>query len=246
MRKHGLVVCFGAVALTGCASDGRVAQLERRVDSLAVTLTALVNARQRGAGPAEAESATVAITGAGSAGAEQAPVVVVEFTDYQCPFCARHFEQTLPQLKQNYISTGRVRYVVRDLPLPQIHRYAVNAATAARCAQAQGSDKYWRYHDALFARQKEIADTLFPRLAREVGLDLPKFRTCVRSGETGLLVERDVAEANRVGLAGTPAFVIGRPRADGSVRGVLIRGAYPYQQFQEAIDSALRVSTAQR
>jgi protein-disulfide isomerase len=237
---------LGVSLLTACSSGERVARLERRVDSLAVTLTALVNARQGTSRPAAVESVTVAMAGAGSAGIASAPIVIVEFTDYQCPFCGRHFEQTLPELRRDYISTGKVRYVVRDLPLRQIHPHAARAAAASRCAGAQSSEQYWRYHDALFSRQKAISDTLFPRLAEQLGLDLPIYRACMTTPEPARLIDGDVAEAGRVGLSGTPAFVIGQPRGDGTVHGVLIRGAYPYLEFQKAIDAALGVSTARR
>ncbi len=225
--------------LTACARDARVAQLERRVDSLAVTVTALVNARQRAAeAPALSESLTVSLAGAAVAGDPRAPVVIVEFTDYQCPFCGRHFETTLPEIRSRYVNTGKVRYVVRDMPLTDIHRYALGAAKAARCAAAQGAERYWRYHDALFTRQKEIADALFARLARQADLNLTAFNACTASPLTAALVERDASDGRRAGFNGTPGFVIGRAAGD-SVHGVVIRGAYPFALFQQAIDAAL-------
>lgn len=222
----------------GCARQDRVAQLERRVDSLAVTLTALVNARRNGDAPTLSESLTVSLRGAATAGSRDAAVVIVEFTDYQCPFCGRHSSTTLPEIRAQYVKTGKVRYVVRDLPLTEIHPYSLGAAKAARCAAAQGDAHYWEYHDGLFAHQKQITDTLFATLARETRLRLPAFQTCVASLETATAVARDTAEARRAGLAGTPSFVIGRATGD-SVRGVLLRGAYPIELFRQAIDAAL-------
>ena len=172
-------------------------------------------------------------------------MVIVEFTDYQCPFCGRHFSSTLPEIRQRYLLTGKVRYVVRDLPLTDIHPYSLAAAKAARCAAAQGETRYWQYHDALFTHQKEIADTLFGTLAREASLQLPAFQSCVASLATRGLIERDIADARRAGLSGTPAFVIGRTAGD-SVRGVLIRGAYPFDLFRQAIDAALGVVSVAR
>ena len=238
-----------AFVVSGCTTDARIARLERRVDSLAVAVAALANARQNANRPAAAaapESATVALTGAGEAGEKSAPVVVVEFTDYQCPFCGWHFRQTLPELRRNYVSTGKVRYIIRDLPLSQVHPYAKNAAIATRCAAAQGREQYWRFHDALFHDQKNINDTLLPVIARRIGLDVPKFRDCFASPGTRRLVEGDLSEARRAGFNGTPTFVIGRPQSDGTVRGVLFRGAYPYEEYQHAIDAALGVTTARR
>jgi protein-disulfide isomerase len=229
--------------VAACARDARVAQLERRVDSLAVTVTALVNARRGADAPALSESLTVSLTGAAVAGDSSAPVVIVEFTDYQCPFCGRHFATTLPEIRSRYVSTGKVRYIVRDLPLTEIHRYSLDAAKAARCAAAQGQERYWQYHDALFSHQKQITDALFPQLARQVGLSLPEFQTCLKSVQTAGLIARDTNDARRAGLTGTPAFVIGRPEG-GAVRGVLIRGAYPFALFQQAIDAALAAPAA--
>jgi protein-disulfide isomerase len=231
-----LIPLFGLV--TACSDDVRVAQLERRVDSLAITVTALVNARRGGEPAALSESLTVSLTGAANAGAANAPVVIVEFTDYQCPFCARHFETTLREIRAQYVNTGKVRYVIRDLPLTEIHPYAAAAAKAARCAGAQGEKTYWQYHDALFTHQKQITDSFFIPLAHRIGLNLAAFQTCVGSQQTIAAIDRDQIDAQRAGLTGTPAFVIGRARSD-SVRGVLIRGAYPIELFRQAIDSAL-------
>jgi protein-disulfide isomerase len=238
-------VTLGSLVLVACSSDARVARLERRVDSLAVTLTALLASRAGGPPPA-ADTTTVSIAGIGPfAGAPDAPVVIVEFTDYQCPYCARHHETTLPELRASYINTGKARYVVRDLPIAQIHPHALGAATASRCAAAQGDAHYWRYHDALFARQPDLADSVWPALARRLGLDGAAFEACLRSVDARRLVERDVAEARRVGLSGTPAFVIGRAGGT-TVKGVLIRGAYPFALFQQVIDSALTAAAARR
>jgi protein-disulfide isomerase len=246
MLSNSRVVCFAlaiSLSVAGCARDARVAQLERRVDSLAVTLTALVNARRGGDAPSLAESLTVSLSGAAAAGDPHAPVVIVEFTDYQCPFCGRHFETTLPEIRARYLSTGKVRYIVRDFPLSDIHPNALGAAKAARCAAAQDTSRYWQFHDALFKSQKRISPELFPQLARLAGLNLPQFQVCVASPQTAGLIERDATEARRAGLAGTPAFIIGRATGD-SVHGVLIRGAYPFALFQQAIEGALAAPPA--
>lgn len=239
-RSRCSFVVFSVLLALGCARDARVAQLERRVDSLAVTLTALVNARRGGDAPTLSESLTVSSRGAAAAGDPRAPVAIVEFTDYQCPFCGRHFSTTLPEIRARYVDPGKVRYIVRDLPLTEIHPYSLAAAKAARCAAAQGETRYWQYHDALFAHQKQITDTLFATIARQTGLRLPVFRSCVASLETATAVDHDMSDAHRAGLSGTPAFVIGRVTGD-SVRGVLIRGAYPFDLFRQAIDAALGV-----
>jgi protein-disulfide isomerase len=218
-----------------------VARLAARVDSLAVAVTAMKAIIDNGsAGTAQQpETATVATAGAGYLGRKDAPVTVVEFTDYQCPFCARHARETLPKLKQEYVNTGRVRYIVRDLPLPS-HELAPRLAQAARCAGSQGSDAYWRYHDALFASQTSIADSSFPSMARKAGVDPVRLDQCMESNAMAALVQKDRQEAEKAGLSETPSFVIGRTSAGGMVTGTVIRGAYPYEQFKATIDAAVK------
>ena len=164
-------------------------------------------------------------------GSENAPVTIVEFTDYQCPFCERHFTGTQPQIEQDYIDTGKVRYLIRDMPLP-IHPNAPAAAYAARCAADQG--KYWEMHDLLFQKQTEWSsgntDELFSGYAGDVGLSVNSFTTCLADGRHKKAVDADMALAQKVGVGGTPAFVINKE---------LIIGAQPFTVFQQAIEKEL-------
>ena len=111
----------------------------------------------------------VATDGAPSRGKADARVTIVEFTDYQCPFCSRYVRETYPQLDKEYVQTGKVKYVLRDLPLEAIHPLAMKAAEAAHCAGEQG--KYWEMHDRLFANQTELARTDLAKHAQALGLD---------------------------------------------------------------------------
>jgi protein-disulfide isomerase len=244
MRNVPVVILMLTVA---CASDTRVRRLEARVDSLVTTVTALVNRQQGGSEGLPSLTDTVTVTAEGVArGAADAPVVMVEFTDYQCPYCARHARETVPQLHQPYVATGRVRYLVRAFPLTAIHPHAQAAAEAARCVALQDTAAFWRYHDALFARQREIAPDLLRRLGAELGLDTARFAQCVNTRQTRALVERDLAAAEGAQFTSTPTIVVGRPTGTGEVTGVLIRGAYPVALFRQAIDSALRVTARSR
>lgn len=168
---------------------------------------------------------------AAAKGSEDAPVTMVEFTDYQCPFCARHFTTTLPQIEKEYVETGKVRYLIRDLPLP-IHPNAPAAALAARCAGDEG--KYWEMHDTLYEKQVEWssgnADELFAGYAGEVGLDSGAFASCMDSEKYKKEIDEDIALAQQVGASGTPAFVI---------NGQLVIGAQPFTRFQQAIEPGL-------
>jgi protein-disulfide isomerase len=219
------------------AESRRVEQLATRVDSLAVTLTAVVTAVQSGGKAAAPDSLTVSTIGAATQGRADAPVTIVEFTDYQCPFCGRHATTTYPALRKDYIETGKVRYVVRDLPLP-MHPAAIPAAIAARCAGAQSPELYWQFHDALFRAQAHLAGSVIDRIASTMPLDRKTFTTCRKSSDAKARLDADVAEATKLGLDATPAFIIGRAGEDGTMRGVVIRGAYPIDQFESAIAAA--------
>ncbi|MCS6844646.1 MAG: DsbA family protein [Caldilineales bacterium] len=169
---------------------------------------------------------------AGIKGRADAPVTIVEYTDYQCPFCQRHFLQTMPQL-QRYIDEGTVKYVVKDFPLNQIHPQAQKAAEAARCAGAQGA--FWEMHDLLFNRQqqwsgKADAVNLFKGYARELRLNEQAFAECLDSGQFQAVVEQNLIEGVEFGVRGTPGFFVNR---------VPLPGAYPIEYFQALIEQAL-------
>jgi protein-disulfide isomerase len=158
-------------------------------------------------------------------GDSDAPVTIVEFSDYQCPFCASHFQETWPRLKAEFVDTGRVRYVFKDFPLTSIHPQATKAHEAARCAGEQGA--YWAMHDHLFAGQAEWARN--PNHAADLGLDATAFDACLDGGRWTESVNADLAEGVRLGIRGTPSFFID---------GYPLVGAQPYETFQYAIDLA--------
>jgi protein-disulfide isomerase len=175
----------------------------------------------------------ITIDGAYAIGDPNAPITIIEYTDYQCPFCSRHFTQTYPQLKENYIDTGMVYYVFKDFPLTQIHPQAVAAASAARCAGEQ--DAYVAMHDMLFTTQAEWngrsdADTLFNQYAAEMGLDEAQFATCLAEGTHEEAINADLNEGISYGVSGTPAFFL---------NGYFLSGAQPYNTFVDAIEFLL-------
>ena len=168
-----------------------------------------------------------------SLGDPDAPVVIVEYTDYQCPYCSRHFQQTFPAIKENFIDTGLVRYVFKDFPLVSIHPQAVAAAHAARCAGDQGA--YVEMHDVLFATQAQWnnqsnAVELFVEYAGQLGLDTAEFNDCQISNKYVPAIQADSQEGASFGVRGTPAFFI---------NGSFISGAQPYSVFEQAINSLL-------
>ena len=163
-------------------------------------------------------------------GASDGVVYVVEFSDYQCPFCKR-VQPTLSELLAKY--PDRVRFVFRDFPLEQLHPQAFRAAEAARCAQDQG--KFWEYHDILFEEAPKAEENDLKRYAEQVGLDREKFTSCLFQNVHHQAVQQDVDEGNRLGLDGTPAFFI---------NGRFLSGAQPLEEFVRVIDEELaRVDT---
>lgn len=175
--------------------------------------------------PPEVYRAEVGVEGAPVRGAEGAPVTIVKFEDFHCPYC-RRVQATLRELLLRY--DGRVKVVHRDFPLDSVHPQARAAHEAARCAGEQG--KFWDYHDILFANGPKSAPEDLKRYAEESALDLAKFEECLESGRTRAGIEADVAEGQRLGLTGTPAFLI---------NGRLLAGAQPIDNFVEVIDQEL-------
>ncbi len=166
-------------------------------------------------------------------GDANASVTIVEFSDYQCPFCLTHFQQTMPQLLKDYIDTGKVKYVFMDFPLDSIHPQARKAAEAAECAGAQ--DKYWEMHDKLFGDQatwngNDKAVDVFKKYAADLKLDATAFDKCLDEGKFAAEVEADEQEGLAAGVTGTPAFFI---------NGRYLSGAQPFEVFQQIIDSLL-------
>ena len=173
-------------------------------------------------------------------GAADAPVTVVEFTDYQCPFCKRFIQSTFPLLKRDFIDTGKVRWIVRDLPLG-FHPNANKAAQAAHCAGEQG--KFWEMRDILFRNNANLGIERLPGYAREIGLDVDAFDACLSSDRHQAQITQDSQEANRIRVTGTPSFVIGKTAGD-TVSGQLIIGAQAQAVFTAAIQRILEQTAA--
>jgi len=172
--------------------------------------------------------------GAPYRGFPDAPVTMVEYSDFQCPFCRRHFLETQPTLDQEYIATGQVRHVFKNFPLRQIHPQADGAAQAALCAGVQG--KFWPMHDVLFQRQEEWAGQedaaqRFRAYAEELGLDMEAYDACWQAQPFTEQIQRDLEEGLALGVRGTPAFFI---------NGWFVEGAQPLAVFRRVIEKAAR------
>jgi len=160
-------------------------------------------------------------------GPENAPVTIIEFSDFQCPFCGRFFEQTLPLIEENYIRTGKVRLVFRDFPL-SFNQYAQKAAEASECADEQG--KFWEYHAKLFENQNALDIDSLKQYARDLGLDITRFNECLDSGKMTQEVQKDFNDGLQYGVGGTPTFFI---------NGIKLIGAQPYSAFERLIEQEL-------
>jgi protein-disulfide isomerase len=185
--------------------------------------------------PAPPEPAPAAAPRFNELGRADAPVTMIEFSDLQCQFCARYANQTFPQLRRDYIETGKLRYVAHDLPL-SYHAYAVPAAVAARCAGEQG--RFWEYRAALFKEQSRLAQEPYAEIAAALGLDLERFEACRGDGRHEAAIRADQTLAASLGLDATPSFVIGRT-AEGKPKGDAITGAKPLAVFTGRIDALL-------
>jgi protein-disulfide isomerase len=193
---------------------------------------------------AEALEAVVAVGDIATQGSKNAPLTMIEFSDYQCPYCKRHVEQTVPALVKDYVATGKMRYAFRDFPLAAIHPLAAKAAEAARCAGDQG--KYWEMHDRMFARQDELQTEKLPAHAEAIGIDAAKFRACLDQGRHAAAVQKDVAEGTKIGVRGTPSIVIGTSDGASVKNAVIIRGAHAVETFKAEIDRLMAVPAPEK
>jgi protein-disulfide isomerase len=165
-------------------------------------------------------------------GSKNAPVTLVEFTDYQCPYCKQFHVAVFGELKKNYIDTGKVRFYSRDLPLDSIHPNASRAAQAGRCASDQG--QFWKMRDLMGANSDKLDLESLVAEAGSLQMDTKAFRGCVESQKYKEAVQTDVQEALKIGAQATPTFVLGKSTPQG-VDGELIEGTRPYAEFVKEI-----------
>jgi protein-disulfide isomerase len=183
------------------------------------------------------ENVFITTDGSPAVGNKEAKITMVEFSDYQCPFCGRYFSQTLTQVMDTYVKTGKVHYVFRDFPLEQIHPFALKAAEAAHCAGDQG--KYWEMHDRLYKNQAKLAANELAGHATALGLDEQKFKECLDSGKYTALVKKNENDGMKVGVRGTPSFFLGYSEAGKMKAVTMLSGAQPFTAFQDALDKLL-------
>ena len=193
---------------------------------------------QQAAAPAKPELVTIKGGGPHTLGKADAPLVLIEYTDYQCPYCKRFYDTTFAEIKKNLIDTGKVRFISRNLPLP-FHGNAKKAAQAAFCAGEQG--RYWEMRDSLFRNQNRLEVEAITGYANGLSLKADAFKNCMDSGKFAKEISDEAAYGGTLGITGTPTFVLGTVKGD-SVEGRKIVGAQPYAAFESLAAEMLRDS----
>ena len=179
------------------------------------------------------------LAGSPSKGKPDAPLVLLEFSDFECPFCGRYARDTYADVIKEFVDSGKVRYVFRHLPIESLHPRALRASQAAECAHEQG--KFWEYHDRLFANQQALAEADLTRHAQGVGLALPAFEKCMAAQQASpAKIRQDQNEGGRAGVTGTPTFFLGTVTKDGRLKALRrMVGAHPITNFRSTIETLL-------
>ena len=211
------------------------AEMQKSLEEIREFLKAVTGGRF---GAPSLVGASIEIDGAPANGQATAPVTLIEISDYHCPFCRRHVQQTQPQLYSEYINSGKVRHVFLHYPIEQLHPDAFRSHEAASCAGDQG--KFWELHAKLFETPLRTTEQLVP-VGQSVGLDPQALRACLESGKYSKEVKESVERIQKLGISGTPAFLIGRTTSGGDPIKVtkVVEGAQPFSVFKTALDETL-------
>jgi protein-disulfide isomerase len=248
-RAWVLLLCFSTcrIGVGGESIGADVQRLQRQVEELRKgqeeTLKQLDEIRtllkaQRSTGemkPAPPSFLSINVHGEPFRGSAKARVAILEYSDFDCGFCAEFATKIFPQIETNYIKTGKIKFFFRDMPSPE-HAFAMFKAKAARCAGEQG--KFWEMHDYLFAHQQPMGTGDSEKLAQAVGIDNAKFAACLTSDKYAALVERSLASAEKLRIEGTPAFIIGTLNEDGGFLKApqVVLGTQTYEFFEKKLD----------
>jgi protein-disulfide isomerase len=191
----------------------------------------------RQVGTADVPTEPIAIGEVPQLGDAAARVVIIEYSEFQCPYCAKFSAGSMRDIDVAYVKTGKVLLLFKNLPL-KIHPFAFIAAQGAMCAHSQG--QFWPMHDSLFADQRDLDRPSLVRRAAQLGLDQSKFVSCLDAKSVEARVQEDRVDAARLGILGTPAFIIGLRLPDGRVKArERLNGALPFSQFQQALERVL-------
>jgi protein-disulfide isomerase len=236
----GFILTSSAVAV-GEVSREEFEALKTEIETLKKQFQDVLRAlRSRGgAAPEVFRPVAVSVEGGAAFGKTDAKVTIVEFSDYQCPFCARYSKETFPQIARDYIQTGRVKYVFRDFPIESMHPQAFKAHEAAHCAGEQAKQR--EMHERIFANQRAMTEADLDAHAQALGLDVARFQKCLASGIYATTIRKGLEEGQQSGVTGTPTFFLGLTEENSpKVKAVRrIVGAQPYSAFKAAIEELL-------
>ena len=240
-----LLLCACQSKGTGTASEIQVLQQQLAVqkellEGIRSDIDGIKKAIEEGRRPAsrqDEQPRPVSIDDDYIRGRADAKVTLIEFSDFQCPFCAEFYRETLPLIDKDYIQTGKVRMVYRDFPLVDVHKDAQKAAEAAQCAGEQG--KYWEMHDKIFANYTTLSVDDLKNHARGLDIAADRFDRCVESGKFAEEVNKDVRDGHALGVQGTPTFFVGLTGQDNTIQAIPIGGARPYAVFKQTFDKFL-------
>jgi protein-disulfide isomerase len=218
------------------------AQMQRELAAIKNFLQQLLQGMQQQAQGPDIKGlvgATIPTAGEPAMGSPSAKVMLIEVSDYQCPYCKKQVQQTWPQLQADYVKTGKVQYVFVDYPIAQLHPTAARSHEAAACAADQG--KFWQMHMSLFNSPVAKDDAALEKQAQAVGLDLEQFKSCLASGRHAASIKDSVSRIEQLGINGTPMVLLGYTPAPGQPMKVekYVYGAVPYSEFKAAIDALL-------
>jgi protein-disulfide isomerase len=247
MKLPSLFLIIVLYVQTGCQSPDvsgireelkNLVEVEKANQKELQEIKKLLGSREAPA-PSRPENVVLNIDKSPFKGEKDAKVTLIEFSDFQCPFCGRHVRETVPQLDSEYIKTGKLKYVFMDFPLESIHKNAFKASEAANCAGDQG--KYWEMHDKLFENQTALSSEDLVKYATDLNLNTGKFEKCLDAGSHASKIRESISQGQKAGVTGTPAFFLAINEGnDSNVKTVKrITGAQPYANFKEAIDDLL-------
>ena len=257
IRKSSIGLALAGLLLTqpAAAQDSSNSELKKEIQGLSDAVRAVQKdvqelkalLLQRGGAPPAAQSVVLDLANHPFKGKANARLTMVEFSDFQCPFCERHVRETDAQLAKEYLDNGKLKLVYMDFPLEAIHTFAFKAAETARCAGEQG--KFWEMQDRLFGSQKTPTDfSNWTAHAAALGLKMPEFESCLNSGKYASEIRKDVVQGQAAGVTGTPGFFLAvtDPGSTNVKTLGFINGAQPYSAFKAQIDALLTEDTARK
>jgi protein-disulfide isomerase len=250
LRQAGILALSMLAAVGACAAQPRADDFVKLKDEVArlnaqqqQILDSLDELKRMIKGPGQAAlkpPESMSVAGEPFKGQPGATLAIIEYADFECPFCRRFEREVYPQIRDNYINTGKVKYFHRDMPLP-FHEGAMPAARAAHCASEQG--KFWEMHDSLLGDATSLGAADIDERAARLGMNVSELDKCISSDRFADIIQRGVAEATQMQISGTPTFIIGTLDTQGKLMSVkrTVVGAYPFDTFKGALDPLLAV-----